>query len=46
MSFSVMVFSGYMPSSGIVESYGSFIPVYVFYTYSLIINSTGYLHRE
>ena len=25
MSFSVMLFSGYMPSSGIVGSYGSFI---------------------
>ena len=28
VSFSVMVFSGYMPSSGIVGSYGSFIPVF------------------
>ena len=26
VSFSMMVFSGYMPSSGIVGSYGSFIP--------------------
>ena len=26
VSFSIMVFSGYMPSSGIVGSYGSFIP--------------------
>ena len=26
MSFSVMVFSGYMPSSGIAGSYGRFIP--------------------
>ena len=26
MSFSVMVFSGYMPSSGVAESYGRFIP--------------------
>ena len=26
VSFSVMVFSGYMPSSGIVGSYGGFIP--------------------
>ena len=26
MSFSIMVSSGYMPSSGIVGSYGSFIP--------------------
>ena len=26
VSFSVMVFSGYMPSSGIVGSYGSFTP--------------------
>ena len=25
-----MVFSGYMPSSGIVGSYGSFIPSFVF----------------
>ena len=24
--FSIMVFSGYMPTSGIVRSYGSFIP--------------------
>ena len=26
MSFSIMVSSGYMPRSGIVGSYGSFIP--------------------
>ena len=26
MSFSVLVFSGYMPSSGIAGSYGGFIP--------------------
>ena len=26
MSFSIMVFSEYMPSSGIVGSYGGFIP--------------------
>ena len=26
VSFSIMVFSGYMPSSGIAGSYGSFIP--------------------
>ena len=28
-SFSVMVFSGYMTSSGIVGSYGSFIPSFL-----------------
>ena len=27
--FSVMVFSGYLPSSGIAESYGSFIPSFL-----------------
>ena len=26
MSFIIMVFSGYMPSSGIARSYGTFIP--------------------
>ena len=26
VSFGIMVFSGYMPSSGIVGSYGSFTP--------------------
>ena len=26
VSFSIMVFSGYMPSSGIARSYGGFIP--------------------
>ena len=26
MSFAVMVFSGYVPSSGIAGSYGGFIP--------------------
>ena len=26
VSFSVMIFSGYVPSDGVVESYGSFIP--------------------
>ena len=29
MSFSIMVFSGYMPSIGIVGSYGSFIPSFL-----------------
>ena len=28
VSFSVVVSSGYMPSSGIAGSYGSFIPIY------------------
>ena len=28
VSFSIMVFSWYMPSSGIAGSYGSFIPIY------------------
>ena len=30
VSFSVMVFSGYMPSNGIAGSYGSFIPSFFF----------------
>ena len=30
VSFSIMIFSGYMPSSGIVESYGNFIPSFFF----------------
>ena len=29
VSFSIIVFSGYMPSSGIIESYGSFIPSFL-----------------
>ena len=29
LSFLIMVFSGYMPSSGIVGSYGSFIPSFL-----------------
>ena len=29
VSFSVMVFSGYMPSSGIAGSYGGFIPSFL-----------------
>ena len=29
MSFSIMVSSGYMPSSGIIGSYGSFIPSFL-----------------
>ena len=29
VSFSIMVFSGYMPSSEIVGSYGSFIPSFL-----------------
>ena len=28
MSLSIMFFSGYMPNSGIVGSYGSFIPTF------------------
>ena len=31
VSFSIMVFSGYMPSSWIVGSYGSFIPSCLFF---------------
>ena len=30
VSFSIMVFSGYMPSTGIVGSFGSFIPSFFF----------------
>ena len=30
LSFSIMIFSGYMPSSGIAGSYGSFIPSFFF----------------
>ena len=31
VSFSIMIFSGYMPSSGIAGSYGSFIPSLFFF---------------
>ena len=30
LSFSIMIFSGYMPSSGIAGSYGGFIPSFFF----------------
>ena len=30
MSFRIVVFSGYMPSSGIAGSYGSFSPLFFF----------------
>ena len=38
---SIMVFLGYMPSSGIIESYGSFIPIFLrnYHTFSILVVS-------
>ena len=36
VSFSIMVFSGYMPSSGIAGSYASFIPNFFFFLGNLL----------
>ena len=42
MSFSLMVFSGYMPSSGISGSYDSFIPRFLRNLY--IVLQRGYIN--
>ena len=41
VSFSIMIFSGYMPSSGIAGSYGSFIPSFFFFFKSLYCSPYG-----
>ena len=43
-SFSVMVSSGYMPSSGIVESYSSFIPSFLRNLYTVFHSGFINLH--
>ena len=37
ISFSIMVFSGYMPNSGTAGSYGSFIPSFFFFFFNFIL---------
>ena len=42
VSFSIMVFSGYMPSSGIAGSYGTFIPSFLRILHTVL--HSGYLN--
>ena len=46
VSFSIMVFSGYMPSSGIVESYDNFIPSFLRNLHSVFHSGCISLHSH
>ena len=44
MSFSVLVSSGYMPSNGIIGSYGSLIPSFLRNLHTILHSGCIYLH--
>ena len=46
VSFSIIVFSGYMPSSGIIESYGSFIPSFLRNLHTVLYSGCINLHSH
>ena len=46
MSFSVLVFSGYMPRSGIAGSYGGFIPSFLKTVYAIFHSGCISLHSH
>ena len=46
VSFSIMVFTGYMPSSGIAESYGSFIPSFLKNVHTVLHSGYMELHHH
>ena len=46
VSFSILVSSGYMPSSGIAGSYGGFIPSFLSYLYTVCHSGCISLHSH
>ena len=46
MAFSIMIFAGYMPSSGIVRSLGSFIPSFLWNLHTVFNSGCISLHSH
>ena len=46
VSFGIVVFLGYMPSSGVAESYGRFIPSFLRNLHTVLYNGCISLHSH